>query len=776
MHHCLFLQCKNRKPAALIILQKHNSITTIFRGAANIIRLFSSIAYYKSIITSHLAYFSLVGIPQLRILPDSLAKLIALFLQYFATLYLMYRLNLCARLVFIIPAIASFIACNRDHSDPGPLHFEKSWSVRADSITTNASRQAALLFTDSVFAGISSPSPLDYYNYYQVKTGIYQSDRNGIIADQENAYLYADSMVSCLEKNHLEKILPLEYTVALKQKGEICLFQKHFSEAYHLISLARHSSRKANDSCVAGDISSLLGNIYFQKQRFAEAAVYFKESVRLFGYCKPDEQQYRRTQGNLDNIGVSFMAANELDSAIHYYKMAENYILSQRWLCCIEKNFVNEALMVVYENMLEAMRLKKDYETTLFFIGKVDSLNNNFLHDSTIFARSKMHLAEIALNKGNTGYAAQLLKEAKLILNQGDWNDKNSWYTSMSEVCRRQGHSREQAEYLQKQFVIKDTLLDRNRRMLANDPADEYQKLESRFQISELENQNEREKKFRLLILGVSIILLAFLVILFLSLRRSRHLVRLTRALNTDLRAREAELKKMLQERERLKEIELQEHLLQQEARMQAERNDAIRTQRQKISDDLHDELSSSLAALKYFTADVKERLQDNASKQLLEEIEAEVGSIYLSARNYMHNLKKNAAIPHYDFLTFTDDLRKKFAERNLLEITTNIDADLFNGRMGVALQDQLYHIVKESFANIIRHAEATKVNITLKADDKTGALEITDNGKGFNEKDVIPGLGLNSIGNRAKEIRGEMKIVSDETGTCLSCRFPLPG
>jgi signal transduction histidine kinase len=85
-----------------------------------------------------------------------------------------------------------------------------------------------------------------------------------------------------------------------------------------------------------------------------------------------------------------------------------------------------------------------------------------------------------------------------------------------------------------------------------------------------------------------------------------------------------------------------------------------------------------------------------------------------------------------------------------------------------------IFRIVQEQINNIVKHANATIVNIYLTYDAGEIKLTIEDNGIGFDATKPIPGIGLTSIQQRAKAFSGDIEIESSPGKGCtLSVTFP---
>ena len=78
---------------------------------------------------------------------------------------------------------------------------------------------------------------------------------------------------------------------------------------------------------------------------------------------------------------------------------------------------------------------------------------------------------------------------------------------------------------------------------------------------------------------------------------------------------------------------------------------------------------------------------------------------------------------------------------------------------------------------NILRHAEASKVNVILEEEDGELLLEIRDNGRGITESEKLGthSLGLLGMRERANSIGGRIDISGTRgKGTKLIVRLPV--
>lgn len=86
-----------------------------------------------------------------------------------------------------------------------------------------------------------------------------------------------------------------------------------------------------------------------------------------------------------------------------------------------------------------------------------------------------------------------------------------------------------------------------------------------------------------------------------------------------------------------------------------------------------------------------------------------------------------------------------------------------------------LYRIVQEALQNIVKHAQASQVTLSLHTSPGILHLSITDNGKGFKTGDItLLGNGLHNMRNRARLIGGQLLLQgSPGHGTTIDIHLP---
>ncbi|WP_325049980.1 sensor histidine kinase [Cohnella faecalis] len=91
------------------------------------------------------------------------------------------------------------------------------------------------------------------------------------------------------------------------------------------------------------------------------------------------------------------------------------------------------------------------------------------------------------------------------------------------------------------------------------------------------------------------------------------------------------------------------------------------------------------------------------------------------------------------------------------------------------AMEHQLFLIIQEAMANVVKHAEAKVVRLFLGETDRQLSLNIEDDGAGFRAEQVRTGAyGLSTMRERAQKLGGEAEIVTKPgSGTRVKVWFP---
>lgn len=106
--------------------------------------------------------------------------------------------------------------------------------------------------------------------------------------------------------------------------------------------------------------------------------------------------------------------------------------------------------------------------------------------------------------------------------------------------------------------------------------------------------------------------------------------------------------------------------------------------------------------------------------------------------------------------------------------LSIRVDAPITVSPLPAAVEVAAYRITLEALANVVRHSQARHCCVALAMLDKTLQVEVRDDGLGL-PKPVSPGVGLNSMRERAAELGGTCVVEAlPHGGTRVRARLPL--
>ena len=101
------------------------------------------------------------------------------------------------------------------------------------------------------------------------------------------------------------------------------------------------------------------------------------------------------------------------------------------------------------------------------------------------------------------------------------------------------------------------------------------------------------------------------------------------------------------------------------------------------------------------------------------------------------------------------------------------VEYDVLEERLPEAIEVAAYYVIAESITNATKHAEATRIDVTVTADDGRVHLEVSDDGRGGAH--LNDGSGLIGLRDRVEALRGRLRVSSPPgAGTTISAELPL--
>jgi two-component system sensor histidine kinase UhpB len=231
----------------------------------------------------------------------------------------------------------------------------------------------------------------------------------------------------------------------------------------------------------------------------------------------------------------------------------------------------------------------------------------------------------------------------------------------------------------------------------------------------------------------------------------------------TNIRLAEQELKKS---REQLRDLSL--HL-----------QSIIEDGRKQLAREIHDELGQFLTALKMDLAWLSKRLpKDHKDQELLLDKTKSMSTLIEKTMKYVQRLSSELRPGLLDDLGLVPAMEwqaQEFEKRAKIRCEMSLDSEEID--LDQDLSTVIFRIYQEALTNVARHAQATKVKVSLREKNGTLTLKIKDNGKGITKDKIYAPESLGMIGMRERisPWQGQVRITgTKDKGTTLTVTLPL--
>jgi two-component system nitrate/nitrite sensor histidine kinase NarX len=199
----------------------------------------------------------------------------------------------------------------------------------------------------------------------------------------------------------------------------------------------------------------------------------------------------------------------------------------------------------------------------------------------------------------------------------------------------------------------------------------------------------------------------------------------------------------------------------------------AIADERDRIARDLHDSVTQTLYGITLCTeASIRHIASGdiNAAEVHLMRMQGLAQEALGEMRALIYQL-------HSPFLRGQNLIEALQARIEIIEVQSHLQIDLIAQAVQLPVQvaEGLYLIMQEALNNILRHSRAQRVIIRLDQSDDCLALEVQDDGIGFEPRTQPGGFGLAHMAERAAALHGTFALVSAPGhGTTVRVEVPL--
>ncbi len=202
----------------------------------------------------------------------------------------------------------------------------------------------------------------------------------------------------------------------------------------------------------------------------------------------------------------------------------------------------------------------------------------------------------------------------------------------------------------------------------------------------------------------------------------------------------------------------------------------AADAERRRWARELHDETLQGLGGLRLLLSSALRSADPERGEQAMREAIGHIEQEIENLRAIITELRP-AALDELGLATAIEALLDRHREQSGLLIDATIELDTQDGRPGLdaELETAVYRLVQEALTNVAKHARAGAVNVSVRREDGRIAIEVADDGHGFDTRSLTDGFGLAGMRERVVLAGGTLSIESGDGGTTVSATLPEP-
>ncbi len=205
---------------------------------------------------------------------------------------------------------------------------------------------------------------------------------------------------------------------------------------------------------------------------------------------------------------------------------------------------------------------------------------------------------------------------------------------------------------------------------------------------------------------------------------------------------------------------------------------------RNKIAQDLHDNMGSTLSSISVYSQVAKIYMEKDKQEDLRNALER-IGITSSEMISEMNDIVW-AINPRNDnmntILQRMESYAKPLLQTKNISFQFNYDTSISQLHLGMEQRKNFYLIFKEAVNNTLKYAGCRHMVVLVKVNKGWIELVVEDDGKGFDVEEMkslatrsLSGNGLNNMKRRAKDMKGDCFIISDKgKGTTVVLKFPV--
>lgn len=510
----------------------------------------------------------------------------------------------------------------------------------------------------------------------------------------------------------------------LRDIGKAYYLKGSYDSTAHYYDMAADILLKINKEDILADDYNELAKQYAALKDYDKAIEFYNLAISY----APKSGSRLILMTALDRAGAIYEAKHDYREALNYYRqsfdISDSLNLVQKTKEntseAYSRNFMKDVMGNIKQkselvpDILKTIETKRSLNDTL-------ALSINYFNLGVLYKSKKMYPQSMDALQSCLQYAAKI--------NYTDM--QSSALNEMADLYERKGDYQQSLNYLKKR-------LDLN--ALGNKNSKTVDELQTKYEITQREDQVLQQQfeitKRNYWMTGIFIIVLLSLLIGFIY----------------------------------YKQTQLKQRNIAMQAIIEAEESE-----RRRIARDLHDSVSQTMSAAKINLTVIGGELSfaNDDQRKRFEKAISLVDDGFREVRTISHNM-----MPWALHETGLAQVVKQFIGNiETGTIVINFFSKGFDAPFDDTTEIILYRVLQESVHNVMKHANASRLDVSLIRDEENISLTIEDNGKGFDtaNPENYRGMGLNNLQSRINFLKGRVELDSQiGKGTLISVYIPV--
>ena len=205
---------------------------------------------------------------------------------------------------------------------------------------------------------------------------------------------------------------------------------------------------------------------------------------------------------------------------------------------------------------------------------------------------------------------------------------------------------------------------------------------------------------------------------------------------------------------------------------------DSLEAERQRLGRELHTGVGQALASIQVHAGLLEDALPD--PPEPVRERLGRIRALADTALDQVRGVSRRLYVPDWQALGLAQALRSLWEASGIPErFAAALDLRELSREPEPGVRRAIYLVAQEGISNVIQHADARRVRMSLGEEGGRITLQVADDGSGFRGAEASgtaapAGIGLRSVRDLARELGGDLEAQSTPEGAQLTLSFPV--